>query len=79
MSIIQAILNEKQEPCPLCGVEIDFNPCEFPMDKAKIIKCPWCNRAMRVVKKLRLRPKAERGIYFIVSPVVKEGSGRRKI
>ena len=79
MSIIQAMLNKKQESCPLCGVEIDFNPREFIRDKAKIIKCPWCNRAVRVFKKLRLRPKAESGIYFIVSPVVKEGSGRRKI
>jgi len=76
--MLQALLNEKQEPCPLCGVDIDFNPCEFPRDKAKIISCPWCDRKVRVTKKIRLRPKAQRGIYFIISPSVKEGSGRRR-
>lgn len=76
--LLQALLNEKQEPCPVCGVKIDLNPLEFPRDRAKIIKCPWCNRKIRVTKKIRLKPRSEQGIYFIVAPSIKEGSGRRK-
>ena len=70
-------LAEKKVACPLCGINIDLVTTDYPMKKAALIDCPWCGRRLRIWKKLKLRPKKDRGIYFIVKPALKRTGGGR--
>ena len=72
------LLRDRQEPCPWCGIAIDLNVLKYRRDEMVIEKCPWCNRRNRITKRLRVKPRAKRGIYFIVKKCLKEGSGRWK-
>lgn len=78
MLINSILLRERQEPCPWCRIDIDLNVIKYRMNETVIEKCPWCNRKIRITKRLRMKPRAERGIYFIVTKCLKEGSGRWK-
>lgn len=69
---------EKQVPCPRCDIIIDLDVTKYPLDKPVVERCPWCNRQIRILKKNRLIPKEQRGIYFILTVCKKEGSGRTK-
>jgi len=60
-------LTEKQVPCPKCGIDIDLDVMKYPLDKLVIERCPWCNWKIRILKKLRLKPKEKRGFEFRLS------------
>lgn len=69
---------EKHVPCPKCGIEIDLDVTNYPLNKPVVERCPWCNRKLRILKKFRINPKEKRGIYFILTECKKEGCGRIK-
>lgn len=71
------LIKDHQEPCPNCGILIDLDPTKYRLNEKVIESCPWCGRKLRITKKLRQRPKDQKGIYFIVRLVKKLGSGRR--
>lgn len=71
---------EKSLKCPWCGVEIDVRTTDFVLDKAVLMDCPWCGHRLRVWKRLRLKPKKDRGLYFVVRKALKRtGSGRTRV
>lgn len=77
-SNIMGFLTEKHEPCPWCGIQLDLDTVKYPMEKKVFEKCPWCGRMIRILKRLRRKPKVSQGIYFVVTKCLKEGSGRRR-